>query len=273
MWFKIKTDFMMNKKINIIKNMPDGYAVFFTWLCFLAIATDCNKQGRLYFSEDKPYTREMLASALNLPVNLINFSIETFKNLNMLAEESDENGLSVLTIKKYEEYQNYNGIEKAKELNRQRVSNYREKQKLLSFGSDKVEQEVYELYKSGYSLRDIGKKFGISKNTAARIIKKIENLLKENGISDNKNMPTQETVPNTVPRDSSNAGESNNEGCNVTGNKTDWSKNGTQLSHKCPTSVPEVSHKCPTSVPFWDSKCPNNCPKCCPAGQLKCRRE
>ncbi len=255
MWFKVRTDFITNKKINIIKSMPDGYGMIFVWFSFLAIAAECNRQGRLYFSDDMPYTSELFASALNIPINLINFSIETFKKLNMLEEITDENGLVVYRVKKYEEYQNTDGIEKAKELNRQRVIKFREKQKLLSYWDDELEEKIYQCYLDGYTLRDIGKKFNVSKDTASRVIKKIKSAggkkIKDYNQEEDSLCPSQDlsracptsvsnlsqtclkpvsnlsqdeteivsnSVSSYVSRDSVNTDESNDSTCNITSN-------------------------------------------------------
>ena len=250
-WFKVRTDFITNKKINIIRSMPDGYGIVFVWFSLLAMASECNRQGRLYFSDDMPYTNELIASALNIQINLINFSIETFKRLNMLEEITDENGLIVYKIKKYEEYQNTDGIAKAKELNRQRVIKYREKQKLLSLGSDRLEQEIYELYKSGYSLRDVGKKFNMSKNTVARIIKKIENLVKENNLSGqcenqtSQNYSDKSLNNHDIDMTEDNKCVSNNDESDGTGRPVTVP----EMPRDCPVTVPEMSHACPAIVP------------------------
>ena len=236
-WIKISTNIFDDEKIKLIDGMPERDTILVVLFKIFVLAGKSNNSGELLFSNKIPYTDEMLSTIFDRPLNSVRLALSVLVQYEII-ELLNKDEQKIYYLKNWSKYQNIDGMERVKELNRQRVENYREKQKLLSLSSKHAESEIYELYKKGYTLRDIGKKFNMSKNTVSRIIKKIENLLKENN-----NMPDQ--YDNEIFQNNSNIDkqeDSEYDSDNKTGE--------TQLSHICPTTVPYLSQDCPCVVPM-----------------------
>lgn len=235
-WIKISTNIFDDEKIKLIDGMPERDTILVVLFKIFVLAGKSNNSGELLFSNKIPYTDEMLSTIFDRPLNSVRLALSVLVQYEII-ELLNKDEQKIYYLKNWSKYQNIDGMERVKELNRQRVENYREKQKLLSLSSKHAESEIYELYKKGYTLRDIGKKFNMSKNTVSRIIKKIENLLKENN-----NMPDQ--YDNEIFQNNSNIDKQEDSEYG-SDNKT----GETQLSHICPTTVPYLSQDCPYVVP------------------------
>ncbi len=259
-WIKLSTNIFDDEKIKLIDGMPERDTILVVLFKIFALAGKCNDVGNLVFSNKIAYTDEMLSTIFNRPLNSVRLALTILVEYDII-EILNKNEHKIYCVKNWSKYQNIDGMEKAKELNRQRVTNYREKQKILALGSDRIEQEIYELYKKGHSLRDIGEKFNMSKNTVARIIKKIENLLKESNEYKQCDCDNEEPENYTnTSKDTSGIDKQedvicdiinnlNNESDKVESSLLDCPESVTQLSQKCPTIVPKVSHDCPSVVP------------------------
>lgn len=46
-WFKVESNIFSNRKIQIILNLPDGDTYFRVWIHLIALAVECNNNGRL----------------------------------------------------------------------------------------------------------------------------------------------------------------------------------------------------------------------------------
>lgn len=125
-WIKIYVDMFDNKKIRFIRKLPDGNDILLCWIMLLTSAGKCNSNGFIFLTENVPYTVEMLSNEYDIPLNTVKLAIETLKKLNMI---SDEDG--VFCISSWDEYQNIEGMERVKALNRERNKRYREKKKEL----------------------------------------------------------------------------------------------------------------------------------------------
>ena len=55
-WFKIDTNIFSNRKIQIILKLSDGDTYFRVWVQLITLAVECNCNGRLEISENKPMT-------------------------------------------------------------------------------------------------------------------------------------------------------------------------------------------------------------------------
>lgn len=131
-WVKLHTDILSNRKIKYIRSMPQGDELCLLWVLMLATAGVVNDRGKLYISDRIPYNVETLANELSFPHNTVKLGLELFERLNMISF----NGSGTIIIKNWEEYQSVQGMEKVRELTRERVRKYRDKQKELDPGSD-----------------------------------------------------------------------------------------------------------------------------------------
>ena len=55
-WIKIATDIFDNRKIKQIEAMPKGEAIIVIWIKLICLAGAINDGGRIYFTDDIPYT-------------------------------------------------------------------------------------------------------------------------------------------------------------------------------------------------------------------------
>jgi len=122
-WIKLSTNVFNDEKIKIIESMPEKDSILIIWIKLLILAGKTNEHGYIYLTESIPYTEETLAAVLNRPLNTIRLALETFLKLQMIAK--DERGIQVLNFDKYQD-----GLEKLKELHRERQRRYRQRKKL-----------------------------------------------------------------------------------------------------------------------------------------------
>jgi predicted phage replisome organizer len=126
-WIKLSTTMFEDEKIRLIESMPDSDTVLVIWIKLLALAGKTNATGYIFLNQNIPYTDEMLSTIFNRPLNTIRFALQTFKQFGMI--EIDEN--EFISISNWEKHQNIEGMEKIKEQTRKRVSEHRERKKLL----------------------------------------------------------------------------------------------------------------------------------------------
>lgn len=125
-WIKIATNIFDNRKIKQIETLPDGDAIIVIWVKLLCLAGNINDNGMIYFTNEIPYTEQMLATQFNRPLTTVQLAMQTFKNFGMIDVIDD-----ILHISSWEKYQNIDGLNKIREQTRVRVAKHREKQKLL----------------------------------------------------------------------------------------------------------------------------------------------
>ena len=130
-WIKLAADVFDNRKIRQIEVMPEGDTIIVIWFKLLTLAGRTNDGGRIYFMQDMPYTEEMLAAAFNRPLMTIKLALRIFQQYHMIEIEDD-----IIMLPGWEEYQNIQGLERARELARLRKQKQRANQKLLSGGED-----------------------------------------------------------------------------------------------------------------------------------------
>lgn len=121
-WIKITTDMFDNKKIKHIRKLPEGDRIILIWVMLLSMAGKCNAGGKIYLTEDIPYTPRMLADELEMGEPTINMALEIFSQLKMIIFDGEN-----LEIANWSEYQNVEGMEKVREQGRIRQQNYRER--------------------------------------------------------------------------------------------------------------------------------------------------
>lgn len=120
-----------NRKIKRIRRLPDGNNIILIWVFLLLKAAESNRKGGLFFLEDMPYTVDDLADEFDFSVDLIQFAIKTLEKLHMVQTYDD-----VIYISNWEKYQNVEGMERTKMLNRERNRRYRERKKLENKNND-----------------------------------------------------------------------------------------------------------------------------------------
>lgn len=126
-WIKLNIDVFDNRKIKYLRTLPDGDKIVLIWVMLLTIAGRCNAGGRIFLTEDVPYTPNMLADELGFDVNTVNLAAEQMKKLDMIYYDE-----SIFIINGWEEYQNAQKLDEIREKTRIRVANYRERQKALA---------------------------------------------------------------------------------------------------------------------------------------------
>ena len=97
------------------------------WLQLMCLAGNCNDGGRIYLTEEIPYTEQMLAAAFSEPLSTVQMALHTFEMFGMIETIDD-----IIYISNWEKYQSIEGMEKIREQARLRMKNYRERQKQLS---------------------------------------------------------------------------------------------------------------------------------------------
>jgi predicted phage replisome organizer len=133
-WIKLTTNMFDDEKIKIIESLPDGDSLLIIWIKLIIQAGKTNDGGFIYITPEIPYSEESLATIFNRPINTIRLALKTLHSLEMI-EYSHNNNIYLLNFMKY---QNIEGMERIRELTRERVAKHREKRALLKSGeSDK----------------------------------------------------------------------------------------------------------------------------------------
>ena len=136
-WFKITSNVFDDQKIRAMELMPDGDTIIVIWFKMIALAAQSNQNGVVMFTENIPYTEDLLISYLGKKDTTTRLALETFKMWGML-ELTDEESL---VIKNFNKYQNVKGLDDIREQNRLRQQNYRDKQKILLLKDNKTNKE------------------------------------------------------------------------------------------------------------------------------------
>lgn len=123
-WIKIDTALFDNRKIKQIRTLPDGDSLIVIWLQLLCLGGAVNDYGRIYLTNEIPYTDQMLSTAFGEPLPTIQMALDVFQKFGMIEIVDD-----IIFISNWEKYQSVEGLEKVREQTRKRVSMYREKQK------------------------------------------------------------------------------------------------------------------------------------------------
>ena len=81
-WLKLKRDFFKRHDIKIIEAMPNGkeYSLFYLKL----LCESVDHEGSLRFSEQIPYSEEMLATITDTNIEIVEKAIQVFTQFNMM---------------------------------------------------------------------------------------------------------------------------------------------------------------------------------------------
>lgn len=126
-WIKLAPNmFDVSRSIKYIENItPGGDTILIIWIKLLCMAGTVNDGGLIYITPSVPYGRKDLAEQLKKPLKIVSKALDTFEMLDMIS--IDEEGFIQLTS--WGKYQNIEGMDKIKEQNRKRVSEYRQRKK------------------------------------------------------------------------------------------------------------------------------------------------
>lgn len=126
-WIKITTDMFDNRKIRHLRKLPEGNSIVLIWVMFLAMAGKCNDHGKIYLTENIPYTPKMLADELDFEENTVQLALQALEQLDMIALDD-----GYFSITGWEEHQNIGGMDRIREQNRIRKQRQREKERLIA---------------------------------------------------------------------------------------------------------------------------------------------
>lgn len=124
-WIKITVDMFDNRKIRHLRKLPDGNNIVLIWVMLLTIAGRCNDGGKVYLTEDIPYSTKMLADELDFKEKTVDAALKALSRLNMVQMDSD----GFFEITGWGEHQNIDGMDRIRNQTRNRVAEYRKKQK------------------------------------------------------------------------------------------------------------------------------------------------
>lgn len=147
-WVKLNIDMFDNRKIKYLRTLPDGDKIVLIWVMLLTIAGRCNAGGRIFLTEDVPYTPNILADELGFDVSTVNLAAEHMKKLDMVYYDDD-----VFVINGWEEYQNSEAQLRAKESRAAINRRYYEKRKALLAEKSEAEnlKTSYKTSEKSYS--------------------------------------------------------------------------------------------------------------------------
>ncbi len=126
-WIKIVTDIFDDEKMLLIDGLPERDGIIVIWFKLLCMAGKQNNGGVFTLNGRFAYTDEMLATIFRRPLNTVRLALKTFEEYGMIEIINN-----TITIPKWEHHQSLDKMEQAKEKQRKRVAQYRERQKLLA---------------------------------------------------------------------------------------------------------------------------------------------
>ena len=88
-WFKIDTNIFSNRKIQIILKLSDGDTYFRVWVQLITLAVECNCNGRLEISENKPMTIQDFSKIMGKFNKKIEKILDKFLELDMLIKQGE----------------------------------------------------------------------------------------------------------------------------------------------------------------------------------------
>ncbi|MFB7142046.1 phage replisome organizer N-terminal domain-containing protein [Gottfriedia sp. NPDC056225] len=131
-WIKLSTSMFDDKKIKLIRKLPNGNTVLLVWIQLLVEAGKCNLTGRIMLDEQVPLTDEMFAIVYDLELQEVRHAFSTLEQFGMIGFDESQ----VIRISNWEKHQNIEGMEQTKRLRQARNKRYQEKKKQLSIESD-----------------------------------------------------------------------------------------------------------------------------------------
>ena len=123
-WFKVESNIFSNRKIQIILKLPYGDTYFRVWIQLIALAVECNNEGRLEIGENNPMTIQNFSKIMGKSYKKIEKILNKFVELEMLIKEGE-----TFLIKNWNIYQSIDKYEKVRKQGCERQRKHREKVK------------------------------------------------------------------------------------------------------------------------------------------------
>ena len=87
-WVKLSVNLFDNRKIKHLRRLPEGDSIVLLWIALLTISGRCNNAGRIFLTENIPYTPKMLADELGFEENTVRLALSTFEQLDMIQQDN-----------------------------------------------------------------------------------------------------------------------------------------------------------------------------------------
>lgn len=126
-WIKLTVGMFNHRKIEQIEAMPDGDGVIVIWIKLLCLAGSVNDNGQIYFTQEVPYTDEMLATHFHRPIQLVKMALTVFERFGMISIIND-----IIHVTNWEKYQSVERMQQIREYNRLAQQKSRERRKLYA---------------------------------------------------------------------------------------------------------------------------------------------
>ena len=123
-WFKVESNIFSNRKIQIILKLPYGDTYFRVWIQLIALAVECNNEGRLEIGENNPMTIQNFSKIMGKSYKNMEKILNKFIELEMLLKEG-----GTFLIKNWNIYQSIDKYEKVRKQGCERQRKHREKVK------------------------------------------------------------------------------------------------------------------------------------------------
>lgn len=136
-WIKLDVEMFNNKKIRHIRNMPEGNNIVLIWVMLLTMAGNCNAGGFIFLTENIPYTTKALADELGFGETTIQLALNVLEKFGMIEFYDDQ-----IAVVDWENHQNMDALEAAREKSKERSRKYRERKKQKLEDKEQKEENV-----------------------------------------------------------------------------------------------------------------------------------
>ena len=136
-WVKLSTGFATDSKIRYIRGHKNGDQMALLWVMLLCRAGVVNDGGRVYVAPGVPYDAAHMADEFGLPVRVVSEALKLFEQLGMVTVDGD----GALVITRWNDHQNVDGMERARDAARERSARYRANKRDASRDGDVTQRE------------------------------------------------------------------------------------------------------------------------------------
>ena len=135
-WIKLKTDIFTSDKMLLLETYEDGLYYQMIWLKLLCLAGRKENHGIFMMRDGRGYTAPMLSHILSVDTDILDDALSVFEELCMISNDG-----GIIKILGWREHQEdyfdddepqYSEEERLKRMNRERVRNYRRRQKQIN---------------------------------------------------------------------------------------------------------------------------------------------
>ncbi len=134
-WIKVNTDIFSNRKIKILLKEREGDTYFRIWIQLLIIAGECNRDGGLYISDDKPFTSKDFTNIIGKTSKTLTKSLQKFVDLGMLIYKNN-----TYYIKNWYKYQSADKLRKLGSANKV-IQETKFEKSLITNDEEKIREE------------------------------------------------------------------------------------------------------------------------------------